>query len=93
MLINKLKLNGDKTDFLQFHPLHRNTAETPSTVINIGDDIVKPSDMAKNLGALCDNDLSLSRHITTIVKAAHFQLYHLSHIRKYLMTEALKHIH
>ena len=90
MLINKLKLNEDKTEYLQFHPFHRNTAETVSTVINSGDDIVKLSDMAKNLGVVCDNDLSLSRHITTVVKVAHFQLYLRSCIRKYLMTEDLK---
>ena len=90
MLINKLKLNGDKTEFLQLHPSRRNTAETLCPVINVGNSIVKPSDMANNLRVVCDNDLPLSRHITMIVKAAHFQLYHLSHIRKYLMTEALE---
>ena len=60
MLINKLKLNGDKTEFLQVHSLCGNTAETLSTIINIGDDTVKPSDMVKNLGVVCDNDLPLS---------------------------------
>ena len=46
MLINKLKLNGNKTEFLQFYPLKWNTVETSLPVINIGDDTVKPSDMA-----------------------------------------------
>ena len=72
MLINKLKLNGDKTEFLQFHPLRRNSVVPSPTSINISEDIVKPSDMAKNLRVVCDNDLSLSQHITAIVKAAHF---------------------
>ena len=52
MLINQLKLNIDKTEFLRVHPLKQNTADTPIPVFNIGDDTVKPSDMVMNLGVM-----------------------------------------
>ncbi len=75
MHYNKLKLSGDKTEFLHFHPTTRNNSTASMLTITIGDDTVSPNEKAKNLGVMWDRDLSLSQHITAIVKAANFQLY------------------
>ena len=91
MLADRLKLNGDRTEYLQFLP---NTVSTRKLTLNQtlhsrSDDITL-SLQAKNLGVIFDSDLSLSANITSICKVANHPLYHLSHIKKYLMPEALK---
>ena len=91
MLSNRLKLNDDKTEFLQFLPNNTPTKCLDiAPIIHIGADNVTLSDQAKNLGVILDPDLSMSVHITSTCKAAIYQLYHLSRIRKYLTPEALK---
>ena len=50
------------------------------------------SEQAKNLGVIFDADLSMSVPITSICKAANYQLYRLSHTRKYMTPEALKRV-
>ena len=90
MLSNKLKLNGDKTKFLQFHPGLAVTNSNQKTTINIGPDHVEPSQKAKNLGVIFDPALSMSTHITATCKAENINLYILSRIKKYLSPQALK---
>ena len=43
MLANKLKLNGDKTEFLQFHPGPAAKSNNHNTTIHIGSDSVNLS--------------------------------------------------
>ena len=90
MLSNKLKLSGDKTEYLQFYlgPTVKNT--NINTSIHIGSDCVRPNQQAKNLDVIFDPSLSLSAHITATCKAAFFNLYRLSRIENYLSPQALK---
>ncbi len=90
MLLNKLKLNGDKTEYLQFHPDRTAKNTTTDTPIHIGPDCVNPSSEAKNLGVIFDPSLSLSAHITSTCKTAFYSLYRLSRIEKFLTPLALK---
>ena len=85
VLQNKLKLNGPKTEFLQFLP----DDGSGKLVITIGEDSIGTSDNVKNLGVLSESDFAFSDHITSIINAANFQLFHLSCIRKYLTPAAL----
>ena len=89
MLCNMLKLNGNKTEFLQFLTNHLKTSEIPPPSVNISCDTKNTNSCAKNLGVLLDHNLSLEHYVTSMVKAANFQLYCLSHIQKYLTPEAL----
>ena len=43
-----------------------------------------------DVGLIFDSDLSSNSHITSICKAANFQVYRISTIKKYLTPEALK---
>ena len=91
MLSNRLKLNGDKTEFLQFLPKNiQSKCLDPDPIIRIGPDSVSLSEQARNLGVIFDPELNMSAHITSVCKAANYQLYRLSRIRKYLSPEALK---
>ena len=72
MLLNMLKLNNSKTEFLQFPP--RPHDSTPSiTTIRIGSDSITPDLSTKNLVVVLDNDLTLTEHIAATCKAANFQ--------------------
>ncbi len=90
MLSNKLKLNGDKTEYLQFYPGPTVKNISDNTSMHIGSDCVSPSQQAKNLGVIFDPSLTLSAHITATCKAAFYNLHRLSRIKKYLSPQALK---
>ena len=76
MLLNKLKLNDDKTEVLCFIPNQiTSNIKSHNPSICIGSDDVSLSSQAKNLGVILDPSLSLSSHITSTWKAANFHLY------------------
>ena len=81
MLRNMLKLNSDKMEFLLFLPNNLKHTDIPFPHVTIGSDSISTSSTAKNLGVLSDDNLSLEQYITGMVKAANFQLYHLSCIK------------
>ena len=81
MLCNMLKLNGDKTEFLQFLLNHLRHSDPPPASVTISCDTINISASAKILGVLLDHNLFLEHYITGMVKAANFQLYHLSCIK------------
>ena len=91
MLANMLKGNDDKTEFIQFLPSSTATKPSvPDPVIKIGNDEVTTGQQAKNLGFMFNSDLSLKSHITATCKAANYQLYRSSRIKKYLTPSTLK---
>ncbi len=90
MHLNKLKLNGDKTEFLHFNPDNRHSHSDLTETIKIGADIISTSSEAKNLGVIFDSDFTMNDHITAVCKSANYQLYKISHIKKYLTPDALK---
>ena len=69
MLLNMLKLNDSKTEFLEFHPSPhpRSTSTSPSS---IGSDTIILCHTAKNLGVVFDSNLCLTERITATCKAA-----------------------
>ena len=91
MLQNKLKLNDSKTEFLQFLPSTPKTIpqENHTLKITIGNNAITPNEIAKNLEVLIDDRMMLDNHVKSVCKAANFQLYRLSRIRKYLTPETL----
>ena len=56
MLLNKLKLNGDKTELLVIHSRYR---PSPVFSLNCGYDIITPSDMARNIGVIFDKNMTM----------------------------------
>ena len=82
MVVNKLKLNGDKTELLVLTARHR--PPPPLDSILIGADIIEASKSAKNIGVWLDSVLSMDVQINNICKTAFFHLRNIAKIRKFL---------
>ena len=82
MVVNKLKLNGDKSELLVLTARHRPPPLLDSIVI--GADIIEASKSAKNIGVWLDNVLSMDVQINNICKTAFFHLRNIAKIRKFL---------
>ena len=58
-----LKLNDDKTELLVAHPKH---IETPSLrSIAVWDEVINPSECARNIGVMLDQNLNMEQQITS----------------------------
>ena len=80
MASNFLKLNDDKTELLVIHPKH---IEIPSLrSIAVGDEVINPSEYARNIGVMLDQNLNTEQEITTICKSAFFHIRNIRKVRK-----------
>ena len=91
MLLNKLKLNEDKTELLIIHSRYR-----PSSVfsLNCGHDIIIPSDLVRIIGVIFDKNMTMIPQINSVCKGAFYHLRNIGRIRKFLTpksTEILVH--
>ena len=83
MLTTKVKLDGNKTKFIDFQLTP--SASTIKYHIKGG---VLTSPSARNLGVTFDNKMLLGSHVQALCKSADYQLFHISWIQKYLTPEA-----
>ena len=93
MLMNKLKINDSKTEFLIIGSKHQLNIITINST-RIGDSEIKPIASAKNLGVVIDNNLSMGNQITKTCSIAFYHIYNIKYIRKYLnrnLTEKIVH--
>ena len=88
MLCNRLKLNQDKTEVLVFSSPYRPRPSLDNLMIV--DEIVVCSPMARNIGLVFDNSLSMVSHVNAVCKSAFFHLHKISKIRKFLTPETTK---
>ena len=86
MLLNRLKLNKDKTELLVISSLH--LARPTLSHIHVCDERVLASSKASNIGVLFDESLSMAPQVTAICKSAFYHLRKISLIRKYLTVDA-----
>ena len=70
MLCNRLKLNQDKTEVLIFSSPYRPRPSLDN--LTIVDEIVACSPMARNIGVVFDNSLSMVSHVNAVCKSAFF---------------------
>ena len=92
MLINRLKLNDDKTEILFINPKELVCPITDNNSLRIGNECVKYSDSARNLGVTINNRLSMDDHINNVCKSVYFEIRRMKHMSKYISQEHLKHI-
>ena len=71
MISNKSSLNPNKTEYLLFNP---NNVNFPVNIIDLGSNTVSPSDSAKNLGVIFQIDMSMDKHISSIITSYFLQL-------------------
>lgn len=68
MLLNRLKLNKDKTELLVISS--RNLARPALSLIHVCDERVLASSRASNIGVLFDESLNMAPQVTAICKSA-----------------------
>ena len=86
MHANKLKLNGDKTEYLLIGNKHQKSKITPPEFQIAGSNI-STSQQARNLGVIFDEELNMEAHISALCKSISFQLFKIGEIRKYLSVD------
>ena len=84
MTSNKLSVNLNKTEYLQFNP---SNIHPPVNTINL-DSIISPCDSAKNHGVIIQTDMSLDKHVSSIVKSCFLQLRDFRRIRPFISKTA-----
>ena len=62
---NLLKLNADKTEVILFVP-KRNASTAENLTVTVGDAVIKPSSMVRNLGAMLDSHLDMDKHVNSV---------------------------
>ena len=87
MILNKLKINDAKTEFIVFRPpmLKHDLSDLS---VNVGGNVIKPSKKVRDLGLILDQTLSFDDHISTICQSAHFHIRNIGMIRNLLSFDA-----
>ena len=88
MVINKLKLNQDKTEVILINSRYR--SRPPLDSLQIGNVTVVPSSSARNLGVIFDKCFNFEDHIKSICKSSHYHIRNIAKIRKYIDEESAK---
>ena len=86
MRLNKLKLNGDKSELLAISSKYRPRPSLDS--ISISELVVNSSVSARNLGLIVDDSLSLEEHVSSISKSCYYHIRRIAKIRKYLSEDS-----
>ena len=80
MILNKLRLNDDKTEFLTIcAPQNRKHISTDS--VTVGGSEVAAAQRARNLGVVMEQTLSMDHHIQNLCRAALAQLRNIADVR------------
>ena len=89
MSSNRLKLNGDKTQFIWLGSRQRLARISKDNLVIQGAEI-SPLDSVRDLGVIIDCKLTMDDHVNSVVKSCFFQLRQLRSIRRSLPTDARK---
>ena len=81
-------LNDGKTELLILYSKHRPQPSLESVVV--ADLPVVPTQSARNLGVVFDNEMNFEKHISEICKSAFFHIRNISQVRRYLSIESTK---
>ena len=88
MIMDKMKINDIKTVFLitGTKQLHKVNIKT----LSVGDSAVAPAAIARNLGVLFDENMTLLTHINNTCKTAFYYIHNIRRIRIYLSVETAR---
>lgn len=85
MLVNKLKLNDIKTEFLVIAPRqYHSRIQATDPMIRIGDAAIRPSKIVRDLGVLLDSEMSMVPQVNSMVRSAYHHMRSVSRIRGHL---------
>ena len=87
MILNKLKINDAKTEFIVFRsPMPKHDLSDLS--VNVGGNLIKPSVQVRDLGVILDQTLSFNDNISAICQSTHFHIRNIGSIRNLLSFDA-----
>ena len=87
MILNKLKINDAKTEFIVFRsPMLKH--DLSDLFVNVGGNLIKPSEKVCDLGVILDQTLSFDDYISAICQSAHFHIRNIGRIRNLLSFDA-----
>ena len=85
---NRLQLNPSKTEMLWCSSARRQH-QIPTGPVRVGDTSVQPVRTVRNLGVYIDADVTMSAHVTAVVKACFAALRQIRSVRRSLARTAL----
>ena len=85
---NMLKCNDPKTDMMVISSKH--SPINDFIPLKVGDHFISAAPKLKNLGVIMDKHLSMTAHISNIVRTAFFKIREISYYRKFLTLSATK---
>ena len=80
---NKLQFNDSKTEVMIICSGH-NHSKVNIPHIQVGDSVIQPVSVVRNIGAQLDEPLSMRSHVNSLCSRAHFYLRNISKIRHLL---------
>ena len=83
MLVNKLKINDNKTEFLIMGS-RQQLQKVNIPEITVGDAQIKSTSNVRNLGVIFDENLGMHQHVSKVCRTAYFHLHNIARIRNYL---------
>ena len=86
-----LKLNDSKTEFFVAISSY-NKHKMPPVHLQIGSELIAPSDNVRNLGIIFDSQMSMSPQVTGLCKTITFQLRNISRIHRFLDFDTCHHV-
>jgi len=91
MSASSLKLHTDKTEFVWTGSRHRlGLLGGCGPYLQLGDDVIKPSNYVRLLGVTSAADLGLDRHVSNVCKTCFFWLRQLRRVHRSLDIESVK---
>ena len=94
-MLNKLKLNGDKTELILINSRYHSSS--PLNFISVREEEIVPTTSVmtvnRNVGVNFYEHVRLEEHIDNICKSAYFHIRNISKIKKYLSRDCLEIIH
>ena len=73
MILNKLKMNDTKTEFIIFR-MPQMKHDLNGLSVNVGDSQIVPSVKVRNLGVILDQSLTFNDHISAICQSVHLHI-------------------
>ena len=83
IVVNKLKLNDSKTEFLVAASVH-NMRNLPDVQLNFDNILISPSETIRNIGVIFEHRMSMSNHISHICSTVTFYLRNIARIRRFI---------
>jgi len=85
---NMLKQNCEKTEVAVFFPVRFQPSLDVS--LNVGGATVKTGPVVRNLGAMFDSSMSMTAHVSAVIRSCYMHLRNIGRIRKYLSQDATR---